>query len=227
MAWMDILSNVLKGASAPAPGVGITVEHLLKMGVSQLNADKYASFLNQACAKFKINTNARICAFISQICEESGNLSSVNENLGYTTKNMMTVWPSRFPTAESTMQFVGHPDLLANAVYGNRLGNSEPGDGYKYRGRGFIQLTFKGNYQASSKGLGVDLVSNPDLVSTPQYAALTAAEYWARNGCNEMADPDNLDAVVKVTKKINGGYINLDTRKAYWNKAKLVFADLK
>lgn len=213
-------------APVAAGSVGIRVDHLTRMGVSQANAEKYCSFLNEACARFSINSRARICAFISQICEESGNLSATTENLNYTAAGIMRIrtgW-----SAERAQSVVaGGPQSIANALYGGTLGNTDAGDGYKYRGRGFIQLTFKGNYAASGKGLGVDLVSNPDLVATPEYCALTAAEYWARNGCNQMSDPDTMDAVVAVTKKINGGYINLATRQANWNKAKAVFADLK
>lgn len=249
MVWLDILLALFKiphGAPVPvpdpvlpapepeaspapapvAPGVGITREHLRAMGVSADNAARYIDGINESCERFNIDTNARICAFIAQILEETGNLAMVNENLNYGAARLTQVWPSRFPTIEAAQPYAGNPEKLANAVYGGRLGNSDPGDGYKYRGRGFIQLTFKGNYQASSDGLGVDLVSDPDLVSTPEYCALTSAEYWTRNGCNEMADGDSLDAITRITKRINGGYVNLDTRKANWQKAKRVFSDL-
>lgn len=208
-------------------GVGIRVDHLTGMGVSQANALKHVGYLNEACERFEINNHARICAFISQICEESGMLSVTEENLHYSAQRMHEVWPGKFPTADAAQYAVnGGPEGIADAVYGGRLGNDMHGDGYKYRGRGFIQLTFKANYEASSHGCGADLVTNPDLVALPEYAALTAAEYWKRNGCNEMSDPDNMDAVTRVTKKINGGYINLPARQANWKKAEIVFADL-
>ncbi len=207
-------------------GVGIRVDHLLKMGVSQANALKYVGFLNESCEKYKINNHARITAFISQTCEESGNLSAVNENLNYRPEVICRLWP-RFTLAQATAACKAGPEAVGNLIYGNRMGNVNPGDGYRFRGRGFIQLTGRDNYTASSKRLGVDLIGNPDLVSSPEYAALTAADYWANAGCNEMSDPDSEAAVKAVTRRINGGYINLDTRLAYWRKAGQIFSDLK
>lgn len=218
-------------APKPVPerklSVGLTVEHLLKMHVSPANAQKYVGPLNIACEKMEINTHSRICHFISQICEESGNLSTTHENLGYNTKNMMTVWPKRFPTVESTLPYLGKPDLLANSVYGNRMGNTEPGDGYKYRGRGFIQLTGKSNYAAAAKRMGIDFVKNPDLVALPEYIALVAADYWKHAGCNQLADVDTFAQITVITQRINGGLTNLKIRQEYWQRAKLAFADIK
>jgi putative chitinase len=223
-------STPLQGQYQTVPskpsGVGIRVDHLLGMGVSQTNAEKYVGYLNDACERFQINTNARICAFIAQTCEESGNLSVISENLNYRPDVIVKLWP-KFSYEVAKEACDSGPEAVGNLIYGNRMGNVNPGDGYKYRGRGFIQLTGRDNYALSSKFLGVDLVNNPDLVLQPEYCALTAAEYWQRNGCNELSDPDNEQAVEMVTKRINGGYINLDIRLANWRKAKRVFADIK
>jgi len=207
-------------------GVGIRVDHLVKMGASQANALKYCGYLNEACERFKINNFARICAFICQTFEESGNLSTVDENLHYNAVTMNRVWP-KISLAEAQQVCAGGPQVVAERVYGGRMGNVNPGDGYKYRGRGFIQLTGHDNYAATSKALGVDFVGNPELIKEPEYCALSAAQYWHDAGCNEMSDPDNIDAVTHVTKKINGAWTNIDLRLANWRKAEQVFADLK
>lgn len=207
-------------------GVGIRVDHLVGMGVSQANALKYVGFLNHACEHFEINNHARICAFIAQTCEESGNLSTVSEDLNYRADVVCRLWP-RFTLAQASAACSAGPEAVGNLIYGGRMGNINPGDGYKFRGRGFIQLTGHDNYAESSKRLGVDLIANPDLVLVPEYCALTAADYWKNAGCNELSDPDTEESVKVVTKRINGGYINLETRLFNWRKAEVVFKDLK
>jgi len=213
---------------APAQGVGITVEHLTAMGASLANAQKYVAHLNEACAKFGINTRSRICHFIAQTFHESGNLRVVRENLNYTAANCMKVWPRVFPTVESTVGFTKNPAALANKMYGGRVGNKEPGDGWKYSGRGLIQVTFRGNYEPCGKFLGIDLVNHPELLEEPRWAALSAGWFWGEHAhCNAMADIDTLEAVKVITKKVNGGYTNLAEREKHWKLAKKVFADLK
>lgn len=203
--------------------INITVDQLIKLGANPINANRYCKYLNDACLKYEINTNARVCSFLAQIFEETGCLSITKENLNYSTyQRLMAVWPSRFPNVTSTVGFVNNPVNLANKVYGGRGGNSLT-EGSKYIGRGFIQITFKDMYLKCGTALGIDLINHPELLELPQYCALSSCWYWFQANCNKVSDGDNLDAVKAVTKIVNGGYGNLDTRISYWNKAKLIW----
>lgn len=227
-AAVEVAPQVEPVKPAPARGVGITVEHLTKMGATAANAAKYVDHLNETCARFEINTRSRICHFIAQIFEESGNLRVVRENLNYDAKACMRVWPKTFPTVESTVGFVKNPAALANKMYGGRLGNKEPGDGWKFSGRGLIQITFRGNYEPCGKVLGLDLVSHPELLEEARWAAMSAGWYWRDQGrCNALADIDTFEQVKVITKRVNGGYNNLASREKHWKQAKVVFADFK
>lgn len=172
--------------------------------------------LTAAFHRFDITTPARQSAFIGQCAHESGNFKVLQENLNYSAKGLRGTWPSRFASEEAAQPFHRQPEKIANHVYAGRMGNDQPGDGWKYRGRGLIQLTGKDNYRAASDALGVDFVANPDLVLQPQYAALTAAWFWSRRGLNREADAKDF---VSMTKKINGGTIGLDDRVAHINAA--------
>lgn len=234
--------------------VGITVAHLIGIQVSPANANKYCKVLNEACYRFNIDKKDEVTAFLAQICEETGNLAVTHEDLYYSSANMMRVWKNTFPTVESTLPYVRNPEALANKVYQRAsMGNTNPGDGYKYRGRGFIQLTFKSNYEAAGKALGVDFVSNPDLVEKPEYIALVSAWFWSQAKCNEMAvglitappeskrnlfnqymakyknDPqvDKIRGMILITLAINGGMTNWELRLSNWRKAQNVFSDFK
>jgi putative chitinase len=211
----------------PAAGVGITVAHLTGMGAKLANAEKYVVHLNEACVKFDINTRSRICHFIAQVYQESGNLRVVREDLNYTAKNCMDVWPSTFPTVESTVGYTMNPAALANKKYGGKNGNTAPGDGWKYSGRGLIQVTFLGNYRPCGKFLGIDLVSHPELLEEPKWAAMSAGWFFGKHAnCNPLADRDNLETVRLITKKVNGGSNHLEQREDHWKRAQIVFADL-
>lgn len=147
--------------------------------------------------------------FLAQILHESGMLTRLVENLNYTNASRIrAVWPSRFKTDQDAAPFVRNAQLLANKVYGGRNGNTGSDDGWKYRGRGLIMVTFKGNYAALSKVVGVDLLSDPDKLSLPLMALKATIAWWEGNV------PDSvMGDVVKVTKKVNGGTIGLEHRK--------------
>ena len=204
----------------------ITTIDLIKLGANSNNSDKYINFINEYCNTYNVNTEARICNFLAQIFHESGNLSVVKENLYYTTTSrLQAIWPSRFPTSESALPFVRNESLLAEKTYSGRLGNTEPGEGYKFRGRGLIQITGKYNYRAFGVFCNQDFISNPDLLLEPRFAVLSAFWFWNKSNCNAFADSDSSEAMKQTTKIINGGYGNLKERIATWSKAKNIFAN--
>jgi len=172
--------------------------------------------LTAAFQRFDINTPERQAAFIGQCAHESGSFKTLQENLNYSAKGLNATWPSRFPSEEAAQPFHRNPEKIANKVYSGRMGNTDEGDGWKYRGRGLIQLTGKDNYRLASDALGVDFVANPDLVLTREYAAMTAAWYWNKRGLNKEADAKDFTG---MTKKINGGTIGLADRVAHINTA--------
>ena len=168
--------------------------------------------LESSFFRFEINTPERQAAFIGQCAHGSANFKTLQENLNYSAKGLRGTWPSRFPSEEAAQPFHRQPEKIANKVYSGRMGNTEEGDGWKYRGRGLIQLTGKDNYRLASDALGVDFVADPDLVLTKEYAALTAAWFWDKSRLNAFADANDIEG---MTKKINGGIIGLDDRKKH------------
>ncbi len=157
-------------------------------------------------------TPQRAAHFLAQVLHESGGLTVLRENLNYRAARLLEVWPLRFDTIEDAAPYAHQPEALANKVYGDRLGNTKPGDGWRYRGRGLLQLTGRGNYDRIGRALGLDLVADPELVVHPDHALLVAAETWRAAGCNALADRDD---VRKVTKAINGGYVGLVSRRQW------------
>ena len=178
--------------------------------------------LNATFERFGINTPRQQAAFLGQCGHECGNFKVFEENLNYRAETLMKLWPKRFPTLEFAKQYERNPRKIANSVYSNRMGNRDEasGDGYRFRGRGAIQLTGYSSYFHAGQALGVDFVSNPDLVATPLYALLTAGWFWATHNCNELAEAANW---VGLTKKINGGTIGLEDRVAHTSLALNVF----
>jgi putative chitinase len=177
---------------------------------------KWLKPLEDTFAKYDINTPKRQAYFIGQCAHESGNFKVLQENLNYSAEGLMKTWPSRFPTKEIADQYARQPAKIAGKVYNGRLGNTSEEEAAKYLGRGLIQLTGKENYGNCGSGLGVDLLSNPDLLSTPEYAALSAGWFWNKKGLNSLADAGDIDT---MTKRINGGLIGLEDRKAKIAKA--------
>ena len=185
---------------------------LLALGID----GKWLEPLQETFEKYQINTPKRQACFIGQCMHESGGFKFLKENLNYSAKALMNTWPSRFPDMDTAEKFERQPEKIANKVYSGRMGNTEDGDGAKYIGRGLIQLTGKDNYRAFGEAIGEDLVSNPQLVEEPRYAALSAGWFWNRKQLNLLADSMDIDT---MTKRINGGNIGIQDRIAKINKA--------
>jgi putative chitinase len=164
-------------------------------------------------AKFEINTPLRLAHFLAQTGHESGGFKAVSENLNYGAAGLQSIFKKYF-TPVSAKEFERKPEKIANIVYANRMGNGPQasGEGWKFRGRGYIQLTGKDNYTAFDKAVEDDILANPDLVAT-KYPLLSAAWFFHKNGLHKIADEGATDAVVtKVTKRVNGGVIGLADR---------------
>jgi len=190
---------------------------LLALGIE----GKWLEPLKETFEKYGIDTSKRQAAFIGQCMHESAGFRTLEENLNYSAKALMATWPSRFSSEEVANQYARQPEKIANKVYGGRMGNADEssGEGWKYRGRGIKQLTGKENYERCGSGLGVDLVANPDLLLEPKYAALSAGWFWNKHGLNDLADRGDIET---MTKRINGGLLGLDARKAAIQKAESV-----
>ena len=163
---------------------------------------------------FKIDTALRLSHFLAQCGHESAGFKAVQENLNYGAKGLLGIFKKYFPTETKALQYERKPEKIANLVYGSRMGNGDEasGDGYKFRGRGYIQLTGKNNYVAFGKAINEDITTNPDLVAT-KYPLLSAAWFWSSNGLNTLADKGADDAsVTAITKRVNGGTIGLPDR---------------
>ena len=189
----------------------LTSEQLSALGIGS----EWVDPLNETFEKYEINTPKRQACFIGQCMHESGGFKHLVENLNYSAKALVATWPSRFPNIEYAMEYERKPERIANKVYSGRMGNTEEGDGAKYIGRGLIQLTGKENYANCGSSLGVDLVGNPNWLSDPKYASLSAGWYWNKRQLNSLADNMQIE---EMTKKINGGNIGLEDRKAKINK---------
>jgi putative chitinase len=190
----------------------VTYEQLDSLGVDH----KWLGPLEEVFAKYDLSTPLRQASFIGQCSHESGNFKTLQENLNYSAEGLMKTWPSRFATKEIADQYARQPAKIAGKVYNGRLGNTSEEEASKFLGRGLIQLTGKENYEHCGSSLGVDLVGNPDWLLDPKYAALSAGWFWNKKGLNALADSGDIDT---MTKRINGGLIGLDDRKAKIAKA--------
>lgn len=182
-------------------------EQLQKLGIDP----KWLEPLNKTFEKYEINTPTRQAAFIGQCGHESANFKTLEENLNYSAKGLMATWPSRFPTIEIATQFERNPEKIANKVYGGRadLGNTEDGDGWRFHGRGLIQLTGRSNYTVCGLALDKPFAELPELVLEPENAVLSAGWFWNKRGLNVLADAEDWTT---MTKRINGGTIGLQDR---------------
>ena len=180
----------------------------------------FVPVLNTAMSRYQIVGANRIAAFVAQVGHESGHLTRLVENLNYSADALCRNWPSRF-SMELASAVARKPEQIANIAYGNRMGNTAPGDGWKYRGRGLIQITGKNNYRACCEALGLDLNAQPELLEKPQHACMSAAWFWATNGLNTFADAGKIDA---ITQRINGGQTGAADRLALYTRALKVLA---
>jgi putative chitinase len=176
--------------------------------------DKVIEQIPGVMEKFQINTPLRLAHFLAQCGHESGGFRLTKENLNYSAKGLMGIFKKYFPTEVLAKQYERKPEKIANKVYGGRMGNGPEasGDGAKYCGRGYIQLTGKDNYTAFGKSINEDIASNPTVVAD-KYALLSAAWFFSKNGLHKLADGGATDAVVtQITKRVNGGTIGLADR---------------
>jgi putative chitinase len=176
--------------------------------------EQWVDALNETFQRFGIITPAQQASFIGQCGHECGNFKVLEENLNYRAETLMKLWKSRFPTIEIANEYARNPKKIANKVYASRMGNRDEssGDGFRFRGRGCIQLTGHANYFHAGKACSEDFVMNPDLVATPKYAAMTAGWFWNTHKLNQYADARDY---VTMTKKINGGTIGLADRQKH------------
>ena len=178
------------------------------------NLTAFCDEINEAAVEFEIDSPRRLAAFLAQCAHESGLFAHVRENLNYSAKGLMGIFKKYFPTEAAAAAYARQPIKIASKVYGGRMGNGPEStqEGYKFRGRGYIQLTGKENYTAFGKAINEDILSNPDKVAS-NYALLSAAWFFSKNGLHKMADEGASDQVVtKITKRVNGGTIGLPDR---------------
>lgn len=165
--------------------------------------------------KFNITNHLRLSHFLSQCAHESGNFKSLTENLNYSAEGLLKIFPKYFKDKATADAYARKPEKIGSRVYANRMGNGDEasGDGFKFRGRGYIQLTGKDNYKQFGTFIGEDLVANPDLVAT-KYPLTSAAFFFNKNGLWAICDKgDTPDVVLAVTKRVNGGTHGLDDRQ--------------
>ncbi|UVM53476.1 glycoside hydrolase family 19 protein [Pseudomonas sp. B21-012] len=181
--------------------------------------------LNRAMARYKIDSPVRVAAFLAQVGHESGQLRNLVENLNYSAEALVRTWPSRF-TAASAAACARQPEKIANNVYSGRMGNTRPGDGWRYRGRGLIQLTGRSNYVAAGAGLALPLEDNPELLEQPEHAAMSAAWWWSTHGLNELADAGRFQDIGSVINTGKPGRVphGAAERKALYDRALKVLA---
>ena len=195
----------------------ITVQSLIALDVAPTQARSFAAPLAAACARFDINTPARVAGFVAQCRVESAGFTVLEENLRYRQpERLRAVFPSRVPSLADAAALVARgPQAIANRVYAGRLGNGDEtsGDGWRYRGRGLKQLTGRDNYADAAAALARPYLEQPDLVAQPDDACLTAAWYWHAAKCNLLADSGQWDA---ITRAVNGpGMLQADARSQY------------
>jgi putative chitinase len=191
----------------------MSLEQRLSPRVPKLVIDRFLEIQE----RFSINTDLRIAHFFAQTAHESANFTTTKENLNYSASRLLKVFPRHF-NKDTAKLYARDYIAIANKVYANRMGNTEIGDGWKYRGRGYIQLTGKDNYAELDKLVPEDLLENPELVAG-RYAMLSAGYFWHSRKLNALADkgPD-VATITRITSKINGGVTGLDDRIAKFNE---------
>ena len=203
----------------------ITVEQFAHMFPKNKNAQSWITALVDVLPTYQIDTPERIASLLAQCGHESAGFTVLQENLNYSADGLNKIFHKYFPTLESAQPYARKPEMIANRVYANRMGNGDEqsGEGYRYRGRGPIQLTGKDNYAACSEFLFQDdtLLNDPDMLLDPEYALHSACWFWWKNDLNTFADSADL---LTMTKRINGGTIGLDDRIAHYNHAMEIFA---
>lgn len=201
----------------------VTAEQLKQLfeTTPQQTIDTYVEPLNAAMDRFEINTPERVAMFLAQIGAESGGMRVVAENLNYRPERLAQVFPKYFQNVNPAA-YAHNPEKIANRVYANRMGNGneQSGDGWKFRGRGFIQLTGHDNYHRFAESMGMDIDSATHYLETPEGACMSAGWFWHTNNLNSFADNGDVQG---ATRRINGGYHGLETRQQIYNEAREIF----
>lgn len=182
--------------------------------------------LDAAMGEFRIDTPPRVAAFIAQVGHESAHLTRCVESLTYSAQRLAAVWPRRFRSADGSptalaREVAYQPERIANLVYAGRNGNGDEasGDGWRFRGRGLLQVTGRSNYRSVGEGLAQPFVARPQLLAEPRWACRSAAWWWQRNGLGELADAGRFE---DITRRINGGLNGLEERLLLWRRAQEV-----
>lgn len=180
--------------------------------------DYWHAAICDICPEYEINTPKRLAAWLAQCSHESGGFKFLKENLNYRAESLMKTWPRYFPTMEIARQYANKQEKIANRAYANRMGNSDEasGDGWRYLGRGLIQLTGKENYTWFAASIESPVEDMPEYLQTFEGAVQSACWFWENNNLNKEADAGDIRT---MTKKINGGYIGLEDRMKHYNHA--------
>ena len=188
------------------------------------NASDWFEALCQLLPDYDIDTVPRVAAFLAQTAHESGNYRAIKENLNYKAESLCKVWPRYFPDMATAKAYEKQPERIANRAYGNRMGNGpeESGDGWKYAGKGLIQLTGKDNYTRYAQSLEISVEEASEHLTTFEGCVQSAAWFWEANNLNQWADKGD---ILTLTKRINGGTIGLDDRIKHYNHALHVLGD--
>ena len=196
----------------------LTVSQLKQMVPGITHADHWIEAFDQLLPDYEINTPKRVAAFIAQCAHESGGFKFLKENLNYKAESLMKTFPKYFSDKDTANAYAKQPVKIANRVYANRMGNGDEasGDGYRYCGRGLIQLTGKTNYDWFAASLEISSAEASEYLETFEGAAQSACWFWENNNLNVEADAGDIK---KMTKKINGGYIGLDDRVKHYEHA--------
>lgn len=196
----------------------ITEAQLRELIPKNKYVSQWCTALNLILPDYEINNNLRKAAFLAQCIHESGGFVFLTENLNYKAESLVRVWPKYFPNLSIAKQYERNPEKIANRAYANRMGNGseESGDGWRYCGRGLIQLTGKSNYQAFADSIETPLQSIPEYLQTFEGAVQSACWFWETNNLNALADKKD---ILGLTKKINGGTIGLDDRIKHYEHA--------
>ena len=196
----------------------ILTKDQLKQMVKNPYIDHWYEVLEQLLDDYDINTPLRVAHFVAQCAHESGNFVFIKENLNYKAASLQKIFAKYFPTAELAQQYAGQPERIANRIYANRMGNGDEasGEGWRYHGRGLIQLTGKDNYTFFAGSLDISVEDAAAYMETFEGAAQSACWFWEQNNLNRFADANDVKG---LTKAINGGYIGLDDRISHTEHA--------
>ena len=195
-----------------------TLQQLEQIIPDNSNTEAWYEALVQILPEYEIDTPERIAAFLAQCAHESAGFTAIKENLNYKATSLRKVFPKYFSTDEIAQEYAHFPEMIANRVYANRMGNGseDSGDGYKYCGRGLIQLTGHDNYSAFADSLSMTMPETVEFLQTFEGCVQSACWFWESNGLNDLADAGDIKG---MTKRINGGYIGLEDRIKHYQHA--------